>query len=265
MPAFEFKDFGTFAGPQHQTGSYNYDEASKEGFWYQDIPTDTAFKNSDLGAYLYHKQGDYVGFHCDGTSTQQMTLEASYGNIPVFNVLAERTNVNGDIFVTGDIEVAGDLKHFGSTTQTGSFTLNGKNVEAEIQLAKTLPAKPFDIPHPSKEGWRLRHISLEGPEIGVYYRGKMKDTNIINLPEYWEDLIDTDTISVNLTPMGTFQELFVKKIEWGKRVIVMNSAGGPVNCYYTVFAKRKDLEPLVVEYEGESVKDYPGQDFLGVK
>ena len=82
-----------------------------------------------------------------------MTLEASYGNIPVFNVLAERTNVNGDIFVTGDIEVAGDVKHFGSTTQTGSFTLNGKNVgEPEIQLSKTLPAKPFDIPHPSKKG-----------------------------------------------------------------------------------------------------------------
>ena len=57
----------------------------------------------------------------------------------------------------------------------------------------------------------------------MYYRGKMKDTNIINLPEYWEDLIDIDTISVNLTPMGTFQELFVKKIEWGKRIIVMNN------------------------------------------
>ena len=31
--------------------------------------------------------------------------------------------------------------------------------------------KGFDIKHPNKEGHRLRHICLEGPEAGVYYRG----------------------------------------------------------------------------------------------
>jgi hypothetical protein len=31
-----------------------------------------------------------------------------------------------------------------------------------------------------------------------------------------------------------------------------------------VFAERKDLENLIVEYEGETIKDYPGQDFIGV-
>ena len=32
--------------------------------------------------------------------------------------------------------------------------------------------KPFDIPHPTKDGYRLRHVCLEGPESGVYYRGR---------------------------------------------------------------------------------------------
>ena len=31
---------------------------------------------------------------------------------------------------------------------------------------------------------------------------------------------------------------------------------------YIVHAERKDLKPLVTEYEGESMKDYPGEDFV---
>ena len=38
---------------------------------------------------------------------------------------------------------------------------------------------PFDIPHPKKKGKRIRHIIAEGPEPGVYIRGRLKDTNII--------------------------------------------------------------------------------------
>jgi hypothetical protein len=38
-----------------------------------------------------------------------------------------------------------------------------------------------------------------------------------------------------------------------------------IKCYYTVFAERKDMEKLIVEYEGTKIKDYPGQDWLKVK
>lgn len=139
------------------------------------------------------------------------------------------------------------------------------DVASNIQLAKSLPAKPFDISHPSKEGHRLRHVSLEGPEIAVYYRGKLKGGNVIELPEYWSNLIDPETITVNLTPVGIYQELFVEKIEWGRTIIIKNREGGPINCHYTVYAERKDMEKLIVEYEGESPKDYPGQDWLNLK
>ena len=258
MPQFTFRDFGTFAGPQDKTGDYNYDEASKEGFWYSDIPTDTSFKSSDLGAYLFHTEGDYVGFHCDGTSTAMMTLEASYGNIPVFNVFADEINVNGDIKAVGDIEAAGTVKIFGVQE------INGKNVEVEIELAKTLPAKPFDIKHPTKEGHRLRHVCLEGPEIGVYFRGKLEGTTQIECPEYWADLVDFETVTVSLTPIGCYQELFVDKISWNRYITVKNASGGPVNCHYVVHGERKDLDKLITEYEGESPKDYPGQDLVGL-
>jgi len=249
---FNFRDFGTFAGPQYQTGDYDYDATSKEGSWHKQIPTDTSFKSTDLGAYLYHIEEDYVGFHCDGTSTSMMTLEASYGNIPVLNIFAERTNVNGDISCVGDIEIAGNVKQF------GVYELNGKNVEQEIQIAKTLPAKGFDIPHPNKKGHRLRHICVEGPENGpIYVRGKLEGPSF-ELPDYWTGLIDKDSITVHLTPIGVYQELFVETINWSKIVNVRNANGGPINCYYQVWADRKFDDQIHVEYDGESPADYPG-------
>ena len=187
-----------------------------------------------------------------------MTLEASYGNIPVFNVFADEINVTGDINSVGDIKSAGNIEIF------GVLKLNEKNLETEIQLAKTLPAKPFDIPHPSKEGHRLRHVCLEGPEIGVYFRGKLDNNTRIECPDYWTDLVDFDTVTVSLTPIGCYQELFVESISWNKYINVRNASGGPINCHYVVHAERKDLEKLIPEYEGETPKDYPGQDFIGV-
>ncbi len=55
--------------------------------------------------------------------------------------------------------------------------------------------------HPTKEGWRLRYGVLEGPEHGVYFRGKATE-NVILLPEYWTGLVYEESISVHLTPIG---------------------------------------------------------------
>ena len=49
----------------------------------------------------------------------------------------------------------------------------------------------------------------------VTYRGSMKDTNIIQLPAEWKGKVDLETISVSLTPIQSYQELYVEKIEWG--------------------------------------------------
>jgi len=132
----------------------------------------------------------------------------------------------------------------GVTAYTGaSITLSG-TVTANTGA---FTVKPFNIPHPTKEGKRLVHACLEGPENGVYFRGTIKDCNIINLPDYWDGLVDVDSITVHLTPMGCWQDLFVEKINWGKQVIVKSASGGPVNAYYTINATRKDVAPLPVE------------------
>ena len=66
--------------------------------------------------------------------------------------------------------------------------------------------------------------------------GKVHTDGIIELPENWQGNIKPETISVQLTPIGTYQELYVIVIQWGMKVIIRNSGGGSLNAYYTVTA-----------------------------
>ena len=122
--------------------------------------------------------------------------------------------------------------------------------------------KPFDIPHPTKKGYRLRHVCLEGPESGVYYRGRLTGQNVIELPEYWRGLVDPETITVTLTQIGSSQDLIIEKIEWGTRVKIKSGNGTGIDCFYLVHAERADGEKLIVEYEGQSSDDYPGDNSI---
>ena len=117
--------------------------------------------------------------------------------------------------------------------------------------------KGFDIKHPNKEGQRLRHICLEGPEAGVYIRGKLTGSNVIDLPDYWRGLIDPESITVSLTQIGTSQDLIIDKIQSGK-VYIRSGNATAINCFYTIHASRIDGEPLIVEYKGETPAEYPG-------
>jgi hypothetical protein len=122
------------------------------------------------------------------------------------------------------------------------------------------PFKQFNIPHPTKSGYRLIHTCLEGPEIGVYYRGRLVNSNVIELPEYWRGLVDAETITVSLTSHTFHQELYVKSIEWGTKIKIINNCGGPVDCSYIVYAERKDVPKLEIEPKQEEDKTYPGDN-----
>lgn len=119
--------------------------------------------------------------------------------------------------------------------------------------------KNFDIPHPTKEGWRLRHTCPEGPSNDVYFRGRVRNKTEIQLPEYWKNLVDPTSITVSLTPIGAHQDVIVKRIG-DNRVFLQARGGMPIDCYYHIFAERKDGEKLIPEYQGESPSDYPGNN-----
>ena len=157
------------------------------------------------------------------------------------NAQIDNLKVNNDVTVTGDVTAA--------EVTAGGVTLTSR--------------KDFDIPHPTKKGHRLRHVCLEGPESGVYFRGRLTDSSIIEIPDYWRGLVDVETITVSLTQIGSSQDLIVDGItDWGQKIKVKSGSASRIDCYYVVHGERKDGEKLIVEYEGTSIDDYPGDNSL---
>ncbi len=160
-----------------------------------------------------------------------------------------------------------------NTLQVGATGVYGGNVTAPTFIGNLIGNvtgrasgnKSFDIPHVTQPGKRIRHVCAEGPEAGIYIRGRLTGKNVINLPDYWDGLVDPETITVTLTQIGSSQDLIVDAIEWGKRVKVKSGNGTNIDCFYEVWVARhinpeNHDEKLHVVYEGESPADYPGDN-----
>ena len=161
--------------------------------------------------------------------------------------------------------------------QVGATGVYGGNVTAPTFIGnlignvtgKASGNKSFDIPHATQPGKRIRHVCAEGPEAGIYVRGRLTGKNTINLPDYWEGLVDPDSITVTLTQIGSSQDLIVESIDWGKVVKIRSGTASNIDCFYEVWVARyinreNPEEKLHVVYDGESPADYPGNndDFI---
>ena len=160
------------------------------------------------------------------------------GEMPTSAHIKGNTYIDGDVYVTGSV----DCQSVG-------------RLEARHQIADGSP-KLFDIPHPSRDGYRLSHACIEGPEVGVYTRGRVRNKTEIKLPDFWKDLVHMNSISVQLQPIGAHQDVIIKR--WDDETVFLQARGGmPIDCFYHIYAERKDVNGLVVEYEGESWEDHP--------
>lgn len=173
------------------------------------------------------------------------------GAIAGFNHTPYSLSVVGDACVFDNLTVNKQI-------EVGSHLLAQGEVIARVNGGQHILSlkKNFDIPHPTKEGWRLRHTCPEGPSNDVYIRGRTK-SNQIKLPEYWKGFVDIETITINLTPIGKKCDIIVK--DWDDSIVNLES-NDPIDCFYHIFAERKDGEKLIPEYPGESPKDYPGNN-----
>ena len=193
------------------------------------------------------------------------------------------TPADHSLHIKGDIKTEGDgtngahvlidgTKNSNALVVEGHQTINNGNLHTSNLLTctgqgcawsgstiNTQGWKGFDIPHPSREGYRLRHICVEGPEGAVYFRGRVRNKKVIKLPTYWEKLVDPTTITVNLTPYGSHQDIIVKRIE-PTEIHLQSNGGLPIDCFYHVFGARADGERLTPEYEGATPQDYPGNN-----
>lgn len=176
-----------------------------------------------------------------------------------------RTNVANSHIVANNFTIAASKASISSP----NLDLSSKNLNIKGKVSITgLDAatgtrpqdwdkkKPFDILHPTKEGHRLRYVCLEGPKAEVYVRGKSKN-NVIELPDYWVGLVDEESITVHLTPVGFNQNLYVESICDNKITI---AGAEKYNFQYVAYGERKDTEPNIPEYKGLTEADYPGDN-----
>ena len=187
--------------------------------------------------------------------------------------------LDGSMEIVGDGRVPNALKISGGQTNklfvdgdaffSGAVDCGNKGKLASRFAAADASPKPFDIQHPTKgEGHRLRYACIEGPEVGVYYRGRLKESNVIELPYYWKDLVDENSITVQLQPIGSNQNLVIQEFNNEFIVIAEDSTNtdlitdlSTIDCFYHVYGERKDINPLIVEYEGDSWEDYPDPNY----
>ena len=232
--------------------------------------TNTSFTGTGgNGVYIYGAQLDpgYVAGPYQPTTTTLFTNSNDIfagGNLYIANTA---TVNNAQVVTTATLMT--NLGLFGSTpnslvinnatqsvsTVTGALQIinGGAGIGGNVYVGGSLYAtsKSFLIDHPTKAGHKLQYGSLEGPENGVYVRGKLTASNTIELPDYWTGLVDESTITVDLTPIGYHQKLFVESIADNKVVVGnANIIGAKINCFYTVWAERKDIDKLNVEFKG---------------
>jgi hypothetical protein len=173
---------------------------------------------------------------------------ATYINTNTFRV--DRTGYGGDSYYFY-MDTSGNS--FASASFRAPIFYDSDNTAYYVDPASTTVlnalnavTKSFLIDHPTKHGKKLRYACLEGPENGVYVRGKLTNENTIELPEYWTKLVDPDSISVSLTPIGKGQKLSVLDIS-NNQVVIEEEDSKYINCFYVVYGERVDVDKLEVE------------------
>ncbi len=229
-------------------------------------PTGTAVLN---GPVYVGKTGASPGYEAVLNVASNSASQNSLDTQPACSA-SLAMKVDGDSKFVGDGKTGPDaIVVVGDMFVTGAVDCGNKGkLAARFGAADGRP-KPFDIQHPTKgKGHRLRYACIEGPEVGVYYRGRLKESNVIELPYYWKDLVDENSITVQLQPIGSNQNLVIQEFNNEFIVIAEDSTNtdlitdlSTIDCFYHVYGERKDINPLIVEYEGETWQDYPDPNF----
>jgi hypothetical protein len=245
-----------------------------------------ADRNATIGNNIYYNSGykrmytdetvsilfrsNYISFRADGSGTANTVftpteiLKVSPASVSVATNLIPFGNGVRNLGGSGaywkncyfeDTAINGTLSTYGACTlATSAATCTfggcvgiGVNPGYMLQVNGSFAAssKSFVIDHPLKPDHKLEHGALEGPEFGVYHRGRAQ-SDTITLPDYWSGLVRDGTITVQLTPNGSFQHLYVVSTSLTE-IKIGAAEGETIDCYYTIYGERADLDPLVVE------------------
>jgi hypothetical protein len=169
---------------------------------------------------------------------------------------------NPDVYATGSI-LAGSW--IGGTTEANNgvrlrtssgnhITFYHENPNLKIYV-DGIHIKTFVIDHPKDSDRYLVHGCLEGPEAGVYYRGKgvvSGEMAEVILPDYFASLVDEESATVQVTPIMAAEiaaPLAASEVVSGRFYVYFTDRrkNGKQPFHWRVEATRKDVPPLVVE------------------
>jgi hypothetical protein len=181
--------------------------------------------------------GYEAGYANQGTNAVAIGLRAGYTNQHANSIVINATGTvltssNADALFIAPIRS-------GSTTSALYYNTQTKEITSSTN-------KTFVIDHPINKNKYLVHACLEGPESGVYYRGKCEIVNnesvIIHLPDY-VDALATD-FTVQITPIYSGKIITLNSSEVTNNSFTVNGE----NCkfFWLVQGKRTniDVEPF---------------------
>jgi hypothetical protein len=196
--------------------------------------------------------------HADHVATPRAAIEFMRGTTDTFGgdtytdwKLGQVGSTQADFAIISHDTTRGANERLTLEYDTGNVGIGTSSPSYKLEVAGSFAAttKSFVIDHPTKEGMKLRHGSLEGPEDGVYVRGRLTGETVIELPDYWTGLVHEDSITVQLTAMGGKADLWVESIADNKVTVGCDTE---VDCFYFVQATRKDVDAWDVEYVADS-------------
>jgi hypothetical protein len=127
--------------------------------------------------------------------------------------------------------------------QSNVLSWNSRTGEITCEAVKT-----FVIDHPDDKDRYLVHGCLEGPEGGVYYRGRGEVGTPVNLPKYVPNLIKGEP-TIQVTPIYNGSVRTLNCSEYSNETNSFDVFGSEGPFYWTFTAKRCDVnvEPLKAE------------------
>ncbi len=103
-------------------------------------------------------------------------------------------------------------------------------------------AKSFVAPDPADSERAIYYVALEGPEAGTYYRGNARTAHgraVIELPEHFAKVTETEGLTVQVTPLGGWSGLYVAEMTPARLVVRDAEARDGVEFSFLVQGVRK--------------------------
>ena len=151
----------------------------------------------------------------------------------------------GDVCVNNNLDVEGDLLVRG---YTDLGDLRGRDAEFDyVTVNRDLRVegvKYFIQYDPTNPERGIAYAALEGPEAGTYIRGEAELVNgeaVIELPEHFALVTSEEGLTVQLTPIGEWLQLYVVELS-PRRLVVREAQGKDGKFFYLIQGVRKGYE-----------------------